>query len=113
MQIVLVKLPIRERWRMVGYNSVCFSDIVDFIERRVKIVTDLVIRNIQDVLPNGGRNLNAKSPSSMKLQTRRPAFTGLHPESRILRPLVFRDSASYQIVSDKHVKNLSQNMSSR
>ncbi|KAG1960641.1 GTPase IMAP family member 8-like [Pimephales promelas] len=36
-----------------------------------------------------------------------PASTvPLHPESRILRPLVYRDSAAYQIVSDKHVKNM-------
>jgi len=50
--------------------------------------------------------------SSMKLQTQ--SLHLQYPESRILRPLVFRDSTFYQIVSDKHVKNvknLSRNVS--
>ncbi|KAL0150847.1 hypothetical protein M9458_053766, partial [Cirrhinus mrigala] len=31
------------------------------------------------------------------------ASTVPHPESRILRPLVFRDSATFQIGLDKHM----------
>lgn len=37
---------------------------MNFIERQVKIVTDPVFRNIQDVLPSGGRNLKTKLPRS-------------------------------------------------
>lgn len=69
MQAILAKLPykLRERWRIVAYDlqerrndQAYFSDIVDFIERQVKIIMDPVFGNIQDVLPSGGRNLNTR-----------------------------------------------------
>lgn len=71
MQVILGKLlyKLREKWRIVAYDlqerckdQACFSDIVDFLERQVKIVMDPVFGNIQDVLPSGGRNLNTRSP---------------------------------------------------
>lgn len=45
-------------------HPACFSHTVVFIESQVKIVTDLIFGNIQDVLPSGDRNLNSKSPRS-------------------------------------------------
>lgn len=70
MQAILAKLPykLRERWRVVAYDlqerrndQAYFSDIVDFIERQVKIIMDPVFGNIQDVLPSGGKTLNTRS----------------------------------------------------
>ncbi len=70
-QAILAKLPykLRERWRIVAYDlqersndQAYFSDIVDFIERQVKIIMNPIFGNILDVLPSGGRNLNTRSP---------------------------------------------------
>lgn len=69
MQIILSKLPykLKDRWRVVAYelkerrhNQTTFSDVVDFIERQVKILSDPVFGNIQDVSPVGGRKMNIK-----------------------------------------------------
>lgn len=73
MIIILTKLPykLREQWRKVSHDlqgrfqgSVCFSDIVDFIERQGRMLEDPLFGNIKDVLTIGGRNLNAKLPGT-------------------------------------------------
>ncbi len=60
MQVILSKLPykLKDKWRVVaydlqeqGHNQSTFSDIVDFIERQVKILTDPVFGNIHETSP--------------------------------------------------------------
>lgn len=70
MQVILSKLPykLKDKWRVVAYelkerrhNQTTFTDIVDFIERQVKILSDPVFGNIQDVTPAGGKKMNIRT----------------------------------------------------
>lgn len=69
MQVILSKLPykLRDNWRVVaydlkekGHNQISFSDIVDFIERQVKILTDPMFGSIQETSLAGGRKVNTR-----------------------------------------------------
>ncbi len=83
MLTVVKKLPykLREKWR----SEVCelqetvnqratFSDIVNFVERQVKIMTDPVFGNIQDVPTLIGSKSVNKGKSQSYLKTKRSSF---------------------------------------
>lgn len=83
MLTVVRKLPykLREKWRA----AVCelqetvnqratFSDIVNFVERQVKIMTDPVFGNIQDVSTLIGSKSVNKGKSQSYLKTKRSSF---------------------------------------
>ncbi len=83
MLTVVKKLPykLREKWR----SEVCelqetvnqrdtFSDIVNFVERQVKIMTDPVFGNIQDVPTLIGSKSVNKGKSQSYLKSKRSSF---------------------------------------
>lgn len=79
MRSIILKLPykLREKWRNIACDlqersgqRATFIDLVNFIERQVKIVTDPVFGNIQDP-QHPSRPVNVKASCSSQLRQRR------------------------------------------
>lgn len=94
MRAVLAKLPykLRERWRgrahVVMENTGCragFSDMVEFIERQVKILSDPFFGDLQDYSSSKTSAFLSKLPSGVKVQRNVVASTRTTAESQVQR----------------------------
>lgn len=93
MLIIVKKLPykLRDHWRSVACDiqekfgrRATFSDIVEFIERQVKIASDPLFGNIQDAPVTGRKELNmVKSQASSKARGSSFATTVAPAEKRM------------------------------
>lgn len=94
MRAVLAKLPykLRERWRCRAHdimeNTGCsagFSDMVEFIERHVKILSDPFIGDLQDYSSGTTSAFLSKLPSGVKVRRNVVASTITSADSRVQR----------------------------
>lgn len=84
MQTIVKKLPykLRDHWRSAAcaiqekfHRRATFSDIVEFVERQVKVASDPLFGNIQDTPATGGKGLKmVKSHSQTSSKARGSSF---------------------------------------